>query len=83
MTSPERWLRKDGTVVSCTESVKVLAETWKETETALQDFFEDAVLLGVAKAEWKTKLHELVDSLECDYEEKTAPAEALPPEGKR
>ena len=43
----------------------------------------DAVLLGVAKAEWKAKLHELVDSLECDFEEKTAPAEALPPEGKR
>lgn len=83
MTAPDRWLRKDGTVVSCTESVKVLAESWEETETALQDFFEDAVLLGVAKAEWKAKLHELVDSLECDYEEKTAPAEALPPEGKR
>lgn len=83
MTAPERWLRKDGTVVSCTESVKVLAETWEETETALQDFFEDAVLLGVAKAEWKVKLHELVDSLECDYKEKTAPAEALPPEAKR
>ena len=53
MTAPDRWLRKDGTVVSCTESVKVLTETWEETETALQDFFEDAVLLGVAKAEWK------------------------------
>ena len=28
MTAPDRWLRKDGTVVSCTESVKVLSETW-------------------------------------------------------
>lgn len=77
MTAPEKWLRKDGTVVSCTESVKVLTETWDETEGALQDFFEDAVLLGVAKREWKEKLHALIDSLECDYAEKTAPVEAL------
>lgn len=79
MTAPDRWLRKDGTTVSCTESVKVLTETWEETETALQDFFEDAVLLGVAKAEWKQKLHALIDALECDYEELSAPVEAKGP----
>lgn len=73
---PSAWHRVDGTVVSCTESVKVLEENWDEVRRTLQTYFEDAVLLGVSKAEWRTQMHRLIDALECDYKELTAPIEA-------
>jgi hypothetical protein len=75
-TAPERWLRADGSTVACTESVKVLNENWNEVREALQDMYEDAVLLGCGKAAFKRELHRLVDSLECDYEEQQQPVEA-------
>lgn len=72
---PERWLRIDGTTVACTESIKVLSENWAEAAELLQDMYEDAVLLGVAKSEYKKALHALVDALDCSYEELKAPPE--------
>lgn len=72
---PARWLRADGSTVACTESVKVLAENWAEAAELLQSMYEDAVLLGVAKSEYKKALHALVDALDCPYEELTAPPE--------
>lgn len=74
---PKAWLRVDGTTVSCTESVKVLEENWHEAAEQLSEMYEDAVLLGVGKAEFKRAIHTLVDALECDWEEKTAPVESL------
>ncbi len=74
LTPPERWLRVDGSTVSCTESVKVLNENWEDLVDELTSAYEDAVLMGCAKAEFKRHLHALVDSLECDYKELTAPA---------
>ncbi len=74
---PERWLRVDGSTVSCTESIKVLNENWDEARSMLQDMFEDAVLLGCGKVDYREALHALVDSLECDYEELHAPVESL------
>jgi hypothetical protein len=59
-TAPERWLRADGSTVACTESVKVLNENWSEVREALQDMYEDAVLLGCGKAAFKRELHRLV-----------------------
>ncbi len=54
--APEKWFRSDGTVVACTEKVKVLEENWKEIQTTLQDALDDAVLMGCSaervKAEW-------------------------------
>ena len=73
---PIVWCRADGSTVSCTESVKVLTQDWEEARETLQAFFDDAVLMGVGKAEWKKALHALVESLECDYKEKTAPVES-------
>ena len=29
---PERWLKADGSTVSCTEKVKVLEENWEEVK---------------------------------------------------
>ena len=81
--APKSWLRVDGTVVSCTESNRVLAENWEETAEVLQESYEDAVLLGVGKDAFRRAMHDLVDRLECGYAEKTAPIEALPKgEGK-
>ena len=73
---PERWFRVDGSTVSCTESIKVLNENWEEARAMLQDMYEDAILLGCGKVDYRAALHALVDSLECDYEELTAPIES-------
>lgn len=78
--APKVWKRVDGTTVSCTESVRVLTENWEEAAESLSEFYEDAVLLGVGKAEFKQALKSLIDQLECDWEEKTAPVESLPKE---
>lgn len=74
---PEAWHRADGSIVSCRESVKVLEENWGEAAECLSEFYEDAVLLGVGKAEFKRAMHALIDALECSWSEKTAPAESL------
>ena len=52
---PAAWLRIDGSVVSCTESVKVLEEIWHEAAELLSESYEDAVLLGVGK-NWAEKV---------------------------
>lgn len=76
--APREWLRCDGTTVSCTESVRVLEENWHEIAELLAESYEDAVLLGVGKKEFKDAIKRLIDDLECDWAEKTAPVESLP-----
>ena len=76
--APRAWLRCDGSTVSCTESVRVLEENWNELAELLSESYEDAVLLGVGKEEFKRAIKGLVDALECDWTEKTAPVESLP-----
>ena len=74
---PAAWLRIDGSVVSCTESVKVLEENWHEAAELLSESYEDAVLLGVGKNGFKRAMHALIDALECDWAEKVAPIESI------
>lgn len=81
--APKTWNRVDGSVVSCTESVKVLNENWNEAAELLQEMYEDAVLLGCGKEAFKAEFHRLVDQLECDYVEKTQPEEAKGKNGGR
>lgn len=76
MEKPARWLRVDGSTVSCTESVKILDENWEEMRTMLQEMYEDAILLGCGKERYRAELHQLVDALSCDYKEKQAPVES-------
>lgn len=73
---PARWLRVDDSIVSCTESVKILDENWEEMRTMLQEMYEDAILLGCGKEHYRRVLHQLVDTLSCDYKEKLAPVES-------
>ena len=76
MKVPEKWFRVDGSVVSCTESVKVLNENWQEAHDMLLEMFEDAVLLGCGKEAFRAEFRRLIDGLDCDYRELLQPVEA-------
>lgn len=60
---PATWPGADGKPISCREKLKVLAENHEEARQALQDVFEDAVLMGVDEAAMRRILAEMVDGL--------------------
>jgi len=62
--APGSWPGADGKPLSCREKLKVLAENHAELAQAMQDAFEDAVLMGVDEAAMRRILAELVDGLE-------------------
>lgn len=68
---PKTWHYPDGSVISCTEKVKVLEENWHEVKALLQDVLDDAVLMGCTKAQVKQEYKRLIDELECAYREQT------------
>ncbi len=52
------WRTADGTPIACREKLKMLEENAAELQQAMQDAFEDAVLMGVDEAamrEWFTQ----------------------------
>ncbi len=61
--APTLWPGTDGQPLSCREKLKMLAENHEEARQALQDVFEDAVLMGVDEAAMRRILTELVASL--------------------
>ena len=61
---PAQWPQADGTLVSCREKLKTLAENHAELAQVMQDAFEDAVLIGVAPAAMRKVLADMVASLE-------------------
>ena len=61
---PGTWPGADGKPVSCREKLKVLAENHQEARQALQDVFEDALLMGVDEAAMRRILTELVAGLD-------------------
>ena len=63
MQPPRMWPQPDGAPVACREKLKVLAENHGELGQALQDAFEDAVLMGVDEAAMRRILIEMVQSL--------------------
>lgn len=63
MSLPSAWPGADGKPISCREKLKVLAENHEEARQALQDVFEDAVLMGVDEAAMRRMLLELVEGL--------------------
>ncbi|MBM3351548.1 MAG: hypothetical protein FJY53_07180 [Betaproteobacteria bacterium] len=62
-----RWMRDDGSVVSCTEKVKVMAENFEELKQIAQDALEDGLLMEVSEQQMREALHLLVDSLVNPY----------------
>lgn len=61
------WRRDDGSVVSCTEKVKVMNENLDELQQMAQDLFEDALLMEVSEAQIREVLHGLVERLVNPY----------------
>ena len=61
------WLRDDGSVVSCTEKVKVMNENLDELQQMAQDLFEDALLMEVSETQIREVLHGLVGKLVNPY----------------
>lgn len=62
-----KWVRDDGSVVSCTEKVKVMAENFDELKQVAQDALEDGLLMEVSEEQMRKALHELVDALVNPY----------------
>lgn len=61
---PAIWPGADGQPLSCREKLKVLAENHAEVRQALQDVFEDALLMGVDEAAMRRILAEMVTGLD-------------------
>ena len=64
MSAPARWPQPDGSPVACREKLKMLAENHAELAQALQDAFEDAVLMGVDPDAMREILFGMVRGLE-------------------
>ncbi len=62
-TLPPAWRLADGAPVACREKLKVLAENHAELATAMQDAFEDAVLMGVDEQAMRDVLRAMVADL--------------------
>ena len=62
------WIREDGSVVSCTEKVKVMTENFDEIKQIAQDAFEDGLLMEVSEEQLREALHRLVDMLVNPYQ---------------
>ena len=61
------WHAPDGSVVSCTEKVKVMTENLEELAQMAQDAFEDAILMGCDEAQVRDFLVALMQRLENPY----------------
>ena len=66
------WLRDDGSIVSCTEKIKVMKENFHEIKQIAQDAFEDGILMEVSEAQMRETLHNLVDELMNPYAKASA-----------
>jgi hypothetical protein len=61
---PAIWPGADGKPLSCRDKLKVLAENHRELAQAMQDAFEDAVLMGVDEAAMREILADMVAGLQ-------------------
>ena len=76
MTKPVKqlpiWVRDDGSIVACTEKIKVMKENFHEIKQIAQDAFEDGILMEVNEAQMRKTLHALVDELLNPYAKNTS-----------
>ncbi|MGB7816068.1 MAG: hypothetical protein WBL28_06940 [Methylotenera sp.] len=61
------WVRNDGSVVSCTEKIKVMRENFEEIKQIAQDALEDGLLMEVSEMQMREALHHLVNQLVNPY----------------
>lgn len=64
------WVRDDGSVVACTEKIKVMKENFAEIAQISQDAFEDGLLMEVNEQQMREALHAMVDQLVNPYTKK-------------
>lgn len=63
-----KWVRDDGSVVACTEKVKVMSENFEEIRQIAQDALEDGLLMEVSELQMRKALHQMVDELINPYQ---------------
>lgn len=61
------WRREDGSIVACTEKLKVMAEGLAEFKELALATIEDGVLMGIREDQVKAALTELIASISCGY----------------
>ena len=61
------WKRPDGSIVACTEKIKVLRENLEELRQMAQDAFEDALLMECDENQIRAVFQELIANLENPY----------------
>ena len=61
------WKRPDGSVVACTEKIKVLRENLEELQQVAQDAFEDALLMECDEAQIREVFQEIISNLKNPY----------------
>lgn len=62
------WVRDDGSVVACTEKIKVMKENFVEIQQIVQDAFEDGLLMEVSEQQMREALVQLVNNLVNPYQ---------------
>lgn len=62
------WVRDDGSVVACTEKIKVMKENFAEIQQIVQDAFEDGLLMEVSEQQMREALVQLVNNLVNPYQ---------------
>lgn len=61
------WKRPDGSIVACTEKIKVLRENLEELRQMAQDAFEDALLMECDESQIRAVFQEIIANLENPY----------------
>ena len=61
------WKRPDGSIVACTEKIKVLRENLEELRQMAQDAFEDALLMECEESRIRAVFQEIIANLENPY----------------
>jgi hypothetical protein len=68
MPDMPKWCGDDGSIVSCTEKIKVMNENMTELFQLAQDAFEDALLMGCGEEQLREYLAALVAGVENPYQ---------------
>jgi hypothetical protein len=61
------WKRPDGSIVACTEKIKVLRENLEELRQIAQDAFEDALLMECDETQIRAVFQEMIVGLVNPY----------------
>ena len=61
------WKRPDGSIVACTEKIKVLRENLEELRQMAQDAFEDALLMECEEGQIRAVFQYVIAGLDNPY----------------